>query len=1577
MTKNNNNASPFIGEVISVRRLINCLVIAFLFLLTSTSASAFPHNEDDKSPLKNRKISSFNVIGIDKGLSDNNIEQVLQDKRGFIWLATGHGLSRYDGFNIKSYFQSLSNVDSISSNSIKFIFQDAQDVIWVGTDKGLNRLNYNETGFIQYFSKQAEADSLSHNYITTISQDKLSRLWIGTQNGINVLIKGNQDKFKRYLVSEGASDTPIKVNFIQPYDTAVIVGTNQGLYQYDDKSDSFQIYNLNIEGIEQSSNFKTAFIDSSQTLWISIENKGVYFKTLQASIFEKLDSNQNNRSESIDVNSITAISEDSNGNIWLGSQIKGLFVYYPDTNAITSIELKVNTKNSSISAPDIQFIKRDNSGLMWVATGTYGALVWSPKTLHLQHFNERSLGVDDMSLDAIVWDFIEDDEQNIWLATYGGIKRLNQKDSTITPITIKAKGKKKEPQVYSITKENDNYWFATSDTLIRYKPGKGVIERITSEGKPNFSLPKNAQVSSVSHHNNVIYATIEGYDLHAFDLTNKTLKKIPLKGSDVNSPSSKRPLSVINSIDNKLWLLTVDGLFKYDPIEDSITIAIEAGLDQLSNNYVSALFEESEKSIWLGTSGNGINHLTINEDGSYDIEQFQQYGQLKYQIVNGLVLDNATPANLWISTHSGIFQLNRTTNMIRHFSDEDGVHAKEFNEGAYFLDSKGHIYFGAINGFNRINPIEFTTDLYEPPLRIIHLSAYCSEDIFPCNENFNIKNVKFTCEGSECNDKPMTALALPIELEQLEITFASLDFTSPHTNKYRYRLYSDGLYTNNLNFEKELPWINLLNKNSILFNKLKSANYSLEVQGTNNTGTWNKNIARLDFSIARPWYSNKYIHFLEVLFIVFTIYLIISRRRLRLYEAKRIELAIKKSEENFKFALWGSGDELWEWNISNDELIRTNQSMKFAKAPLSTKNTMSGFFEGVHPDDRDDTYNLILEHIKGAQPYYESFFRVLNTTGNYIWVLARARVVERDADNNAIRVLGSIKDITLIKATEDKLKLIAKAFENTMDGISILDPEFKSVLNNQAFYQITALTTSETINKQYFFSESSDNHEKYQQIKITLRNFGEWEGELWETRSNGDKFAIELKIDKVLDNNRQVSNYICIFSDITYRKRSEEELRKLANYDSLTKLPNRSLFMDRLSHAIASAKRSNTMFALLFIDLDHFKTINDSLGHSVGDELLRKVAQRLTRCVREADTVARLGGDEFVIILENIHDADQVGVCADKIIRRMKKSIEVSGTVLITSPSIGIGIYPEDGQDIETLIKNSDIAMYSAKEKGRNNYQFFTEEMTSSAVERLNIQNKLIEAIEKNQLELYYQPKVYSVTGELTGFEALIRWIHPEDGMISPADFIPVAEETGLIVPMGDWILEQAISQAKKWSEINASCCAIAINLSARQFQQENLPKTVGSLLEKYKLEPKYIELEITEGTLMANMEHAISTLKTLGEMGICLSLDDFGTGYSSLSYLKRFPVNKLKVDQSFVRDITTDPGDASIVASIITLAHNLGLNVVAEGCETLEQLKFICSYHCEEVQGYLFSRPLPRAEAEEILKQGEILIKR
>jgi len=1458
--------------------------------------------------------------------------------------------------------------DSLSNNIPLSLYQDKKGVIWVGTFSGLNQLNNRQTGFTHYFHSKNQADSLSNNHVTAINEDNTGRFWIGTENGINLTLDATKKQFKRYLFVEDNGEAKIKINFLQAIENTILASTNNGLYVYDDNSDEFIPFDINLNGINNKSSIITSFVDSKNTLWLSVAEKGVYFRKVDNKHFEKFKKLDEINNFSVITNQIMSINEDESGNIWLGSKYKGLLIYHPEQDNLTLVQMHSNSQVIDSESLCITSILRDSSGLMWIGTQNYGIIQWNPKSVYISHFDKAELLSSESALGAMIWNFEEDIDGNIWIATFAGVKVLDPETDTITFISIKSETELKEPTVNFISRDGNQLWFSTENGIIGYLPGVGVNKRILNSGI-GFSLPKDSAIFSSQTINGLLYVAVEEYGLLSIDIENSQIRQIPIKSTKTNSPSTNDPITLKIGSDNSLWVLSSEGIYNYSPELKRFRLAITEGIEQLSNQYVSAFHQSSSDRIWLGTSGNGINLLSVTDydKGIYTLKQYNHIEDLKHQIINGLVVDDETSANLWITTHTGLYRFNIETENIRKFSAADGIQAKEFNEGAYLKDSKGNIYFGGANGFNLLRRPEFSNNNFDAPLRITSITIQCSVNISPCNEKFDVFDSEFICDHVNCADKQLKQLKLPSELEQLEISFASLDYTNPEINNYRYRLFSDN----------EMPWINLNNENTLLFTKLKSNDYILEIQGSNYQGSWSPQIAKIKFSVDSPWYMKKYSYLLLAIIIAFTVYLIISNRRYKLQEEENVKKAILKSEENFKFALWGSGDELWEWKVESDEVIRTNPIKSIKLPPKVTVNTMSDFLELVHPDDKADTQQAFVQHIRGKTTHFESFFRIVKDSGNYMWVLSRGRVVEREQTGKALRLVGSIKDVTLIKSTEDKLTLVAKAFENTMDGISILDPDFKAVFNNQAFYKITNLTSSEAINKQYFFSEQSNNHDKYQQIKIALRNFGEWEGELWEIRNDGERFAIELKIDSVLDNNRNISNYICIFSDITYRKKSEEELRKLANFDALTGLPNRSLFMDRLTQAVAFAKRNDSKFALLFIDLDHFKNINDSLGHAVGDELLRKVSKRLGRCVRDVDTIARLGGDEFVIILENIHNADEVGVCADKIINRMLKSFDISGSILKISPSIGIGIFPSDGHDIETLFKNADMAMYSAKEKGRNNYQFFTSDMTSSAIERINIENKLREAIELQQLELYYQPKVYSVTGELTGFEALIRWIHPEEGMISPAAFIPIAEETGLILSMGDWILEEAIRQAKAWSKINSKCCSIAINLSARQFQQENLSDTIARLLEKYDLPAQFIELEITEGTLMSNMDHTISTLEKLQSMGISLSLDDFGTGYSSLSYLKRFPVNKLKVDQSFVRDITTDPGDASIVASIISLAHNLGLNVIAEGCETLEQLSFICSYHCEEVQGYLFSRPLPGHEAEEILKDGHILINR
>jgi len=441
------------------------------------------------------------------------------------------------------------------------------------------------------------------------------------------------------------------------------------------------------------------------------------------------------------------------------------------------------------------------------------------------------------------------------------------------------------------------------------------------------------------------------------------------------------------------------------------------------------------------------------------------------------------------------------------------------------------------------------------------------------------------------------------------------------------------------------------------------------------------------------------------------------------------------------------------------------------------------------------------------------------------------------------------------------------------------------------------------------------------------------------------------------------------FSDITERRATEERIRHLAYYDALTGLPNRSLLQDRLAKALASARRRRERVALLFFDLDRFKTINDSLGHSVGDLLLKEVAKRLEKWAREQDTVARLGGDEFVVVLTAVKEIADAAVAADRLMKVMPAELVVQRQLLTVTCSLGISVFPDHGTDGETLLKNADAAMYCAKDNGRNNLQFFTQEMNSRVVERLTLESGLRLALEKKELFLVYQPQWDVATGKITGAEALLRWQHPELGLVPPDRFIPIAENSGLILPIGEWVLRTACAQARQWQDEGLPPLPVAVNVSAVQFRQESFPELIRSVLHETGLPAQYLELELTEGLLLSSADVTLSLLQELKEMGVKLSIDDFGTGYSSLSYLKHLPVYKLKIDRSFVRDLAVDPDDAAITGTIISMAKNLHLRVIAEGVENEEQMSFLRQHNCDEVQGYYFSRPLAAADFAEKLR--------
>jgi diguanylate cyclase (GGDEF)-like protein/PAS domain S-box-containing protein len=467
------------------------------------------------------------------------------------------------------------------------------------------------------------------------------------------------------------------------------------------------------------------------------------------------------------------------------------------------------------------------------------------------------------------------------------------------------------------------------------------------------------------------------------------------------------------------------------------------------------------------------------------------------------------------------------------------------------------------------------------------------------------------------------------------------------------------------------------------------------------------------------------------------------------------------------------------------------------------------------------------------------------------------------------------------------------------------------------------------------------------------------------------KFPLKDKSEKVFG--------ICsICTDITERKQAEDALREqqsrlnyMAFHDALTGLPNRALFYDRLNHGLARAKRSGGKLVAMLLDLDRFKYINDSLGHDAGDLLLKAISQRLKECVRDMDTVARLGGDEFVVVLEGIHDIEDVGFVAQKILATISRPINIQGHDISTTVSIGISVYPDDGTQADELLKTADIAMYKAKESGKNNYQFYAEGMNASAVNFLLLENDLRRAIEQDQLTLYYQPQFDLQTDSLVGMEALVRWQHPERGLVSPAHFIPLAEETGLIVPLSEWVLRRACEQQKIWLKSGRYAGKVAVNLSPRQFRQSNFPERVAEILADTGLPATHLELEITESSAMEHASETINMMNVLNQMGISLAIDDFGTGYSSLAYLKRFPIHKLKIDRSFICDVATNQNDAAIAKSIINLAHNMSLNVVAEGVEYDDQATWLRERGCDQVQGFFYAKPMSAEQIEQHLVHG------
>jgi diguanylate cyclase (GGDEF)-like protein/PAS domain S-box-containing protein len=1494
----------------------------------SFSAVAEDTLTTDKLISENTALSSqaalkFKHLLTADGLSQNNVFSIAQDNDGFIWIATEDGLNRYDGKSFVHYRKSLTDPHSIAHNFIRKVFIDNAGVLWVATKKGLSKYNVKLDDFENYYHQKGNNESLKDDMVWDIYQDKKGSIWVSTTSGIQ---------------------------------------------KYDSVNNNFK--RIKIHGLEKEiREIYTIFQDSKDNYWFGGYGSGIYLANKDLNYSSSLQKKRNKWHITIPATSLFQIKE-INNNYWLATDL-GIYVLDQNYNLVNHYHTM--SPSNRIISNTIRSITQIDKSTVWVGT-TSGLNIINLDTNSIKSYTNGTTP-NDLSENWITSIF-SDKYKNIWIGTYG--KGINFFFKDGSKIKHHLYSNKNNP-ITSIAESNDgSIWFYSEKTGLNYidPPSEKIITtsilsdknifQIVPDYKNNLWLYTisdelykfNINTQNVTEIKDWSKASLYNSN-YLFQIYNTEIWFIDINGQLVNynistenferySPKGTAQLKAIHISDNKIWsfssnneLITFD-LSTHNYSQDNFSYHNIKNIKTLSLFEINNIKVSGDK-VWL-TSEQG---LLLYSQENKSIKLFNENNGLSNSSISSILLDSSN--NAWLSTNGAISVISPKENSIRNFKNELHFSDNGFIFNSALRSQSNKLYFGGSNGFHQFFP--------EIPLGLQQELSYpIFTNLLIANKKVPIKNT-FTENGNK-------TFSLNSQLSQLKkITLKheqspfSIEFISPNNKlsnqvAYRYRL--QGLEDN---------WIEAGKNNyRATYTNLNAGDYTLEVEAYDLLGTVKSKKNTLNIHIMAPWWlSQSAIIVYALLCFLVIAYVLQQMRHKRLYH-----LQIQKSEERLKLSLWGSGDEMWDWNIVNGKIYRSN-IWGILEFPQDGKRNVGSDKTNIHEHDITRVRDAINEHFDNNTDHFEATYRVKNKDEKWIWVLDRGKIVERDEKGQPTRMTGTLKDISRIKKADERLKLFAKCIENISDAVIIYDRLFNIVDVNKSFQRITRKLKKQVIGQTLNFSQYPKVFT--QDVKKHLITQGSWHGEIESIHDNGDIYLTDLNIDVIRDESRNISHFVGVFSDITKRKETEAELRKLANSDTLTGLPNRSYFQANQTLLV----NKKVPHALLVFDLDNFKKINDSMGHEVGDVLLCQVAKRMRAVGRKQDTVYRLGGDEFSIIIENTNDIHTITSIAKEVLATIAQPLKLKSQEVVLFSSLGIVLYPEDGATPQELLKNADTAMYHAKHNGGNKYQFFSDSMNKAAVKRLQIESLIRHGLKEDSFSVFYQPKIEISTGKVAGMEALVRFETPKRGIISPITFIPVSEETGQIIDIGEVVLRKSCYATKKWVDAGLFSGRIAVNLSAVQFTQPNLVGMIADILKESQLPAKYLELEITEGTVMDSPQKAIDIMLQIRAMGIHLSLDDFGTGYSSLAYLKKFPLNTLKIDKAFVDDIEESEQGRNMVATIVTIAHNLGMQVVAEGVETNQQLSFLSGLHCEQLQGYLYSKPLPEADFQKYLLSHQI----
>lgn len=1456
----------------------------------------------------------FTRLGSDRGLTQNTVTALAQDRQGFVWVGTQGGLHRYDGQRYVAFRHDPRDPGTLPDSFVTALAVEGDQALWIGTySEYVARLDLRNGKIRRYSITDGEH---ANRQVMAVLPSR-GALWVGTVAGLERLdaASGRRTLVVR-LNPQTTREAPWQ-NLLAARDGTIWFASNAGLYRIASSGAA--------DRIGPAEPARSLRQDHRGQLWIG-RHDGLYRLHSDGRSLIRVWPGDG-ESGGFDVR---ALAEAPDGRLWLAIPGEGLLRYDPATGRGEGVREEAGV-DATLPDESIGSLLVDRSGMLWVGGQFRGISITDPRGSRFRYVFDLDSGRNrNPAADDSVRAATQDDQGALWLGTDNGRLLRYQLDQDRFEDASASLSMPPQHRVVGFAPAGDGeLWVGTSNGLMRYDP------RTRRSEKVDLGQYRDASLRTIEKdRDGALWLGTTNLGALRYDPRDRRVLRYAYREGQPSGLSHPTVHAIAQDRRGRIWMGTSDGLDLLDPATGQLRHFRHRSdvANSLAGNRVRALHIASDGAIWVGTHA-GLSRV---------IEVPGEQIHFAHPLVEALrgrpvpvvfSIAEAPSGRLWLGTDAGVLRFDSDTDQARAYGLADGLQDLEFNGGAVAYLSDGRVLLGGVRGINLFDPRRMADSRYTPPVRL--LSARVGADD--------------ALDAGVLWDP--ARLDVPDGSDLLRLRIGALDFAPTANIRYRYRM--DGF---------DQGWVDNGMQQDISYTGLPPGSYTFRAQATNRDGVWNPQELQIPVFVAPPLWR----HPLALTAAAMLLLGLGATSSWRWHQRRERERGyfeqIREREERLKLALWASGEQFWDYDLVRGELHRMRVDDASGQAPDIGVQTYIEDEHEIHHDDLSRVRELLRQHLRGDAALFLSEHRIRNVvTGGWNWVRARGRVVERDGAGRAKRVAGTARDVTASRSAERERRISSEVLRSMAEAVCVVDRDFMFVSVNPAFTRMTGYSDTEVIGRSSSLIDSMQHDsEFYRHMRNELERTGRWSGEIWQQRKDGNEFLCWLQGSAVQDATGQRSHYVAVLTDITDQKRAEQELRYLANYDTLTSLPNRTLLSERLSRAIVRARRQGTHIAVLFLDLDRFKDINDSLGHAAGDRILRATAARLLNAVGNEHTVARLGGDEFTVVLENLKSPDEAERIARELLLAFEDPLEIDERQDVSiSPSIGISLYPEHAQVPTDLLKHADTAMYQAKAAGRRTYMRYNEVMDVEIRRRATISAALRKVLDRGELRLVFQPKLSLATSRITGVEALLRWHSPEHGEISPAQFIPLAEESGLILEIGEWALREACSVLKRWRHNGLDQLTMAVNVSALQLLRGNLPKTVARTLIESGVPAEQLQLELTESVIMANAEQTSATLQALRSIGVGLAIDDFGTGYSSLAYLKRLPINTLKIDKEFIDDLTHDPEDEAITSTVITMARSLGLTVVAEGVETVDQMRFLREQGCDEIQGYWLARPL------------------